>query len=85
MGSDPAIEAAKHLLNWIERGKLETFTARDAHRAVMGRYSKMEQVAPGLNVLHDRGYIFPILDEQARGPGRPASAKYLVNPKTHEA
>ncbi len=51
MGSDPAIEAAKHLLNWIERGKLETFTARDAHRAVMGRYPRRQQDALRLKAL----------------------------------
>lgn len=82
MGADPDIEVARYILAWIQRSKTEDFSARDAHRAVSGRYQKMQQVSPGLNVLSDRGFIFPIHSDQAKGPGRPASMKYMVNPKT---
>lgn len=81
MGLDPATEAAKHILGWIRRNGMNEFTARDCHRGVMGRYPKASEVAAGLAVLDERAFIFPAGGEEKRGPGRPASQLYRVNPK----
>jgi putative DNA primase/helicase len=83
MGTDPEIEAAKHILAWIKRDRPDTFTGRDCHRAVRGRYPKMMQVLPGLTILEERGFIFSGNSEQSR-LGRPKSPSYFVNPKVLE-
>jgi len=82
MGSDPAQECAKAILRWIERDRVATFTARDALRAVRGRFPTMEKIIPGLNILEERAFIFEASGESRRGPGRKPSAAYIVNPKT---
>lgn len=85
MGSDPSQECAKAILRWIERDRLDAFTARDALRAVRGRFPTMEKVNPGLAILEERGFIFGVTSDQKRGPGRKPSAVYTVNPLTWEA
>lgn len=84
MGADPEIEATKHILAWMKRDLPEKFTARECHRALRGRYPKMEQIRPGLEILHERGFIFPIISGSTKAVGRPASISYRVNPKTYE-
>ena len=69
MGSDPAQECAKSILRWIERDHVERFTARDALRAVRGRFPTMEAINPGLTVLEERGFVFPV-EMQRGGAGR---------------
>jgi hypothetical protein len=83
MGTDLEIEAATHILAWIKRDRLDTFTGRDCHRAVRGKYPKMAQVSPGLKILEERGFIFPA-DGDREGPGRPKSPSYTVNPNALE-
>lgn len=85
MGSDPAQECAKAILGWMLRERREAFTARDALRAVRGRYPTMEKVRPGLTLLEERAYIFPTDGQDGRGPGRKPSTPYTVNPLTWEA
>ena len=86
MGSDPAQDCARAVLRWIMRDRVTTFTARDALRAVRGRFSTMEKVTAGLGVLEERAFIFEAPDEARRGkgPGRKPSMAYIVNPKTWE-
>lgn len=80
MGADADIECAKHILAWIRRDRPERFQARDALRAVRGRYPKMEMLNPGLAVLAERGFIFPETVERAEGrTGRSPSPWYAVN------
>ncbi len=83
MGQDPDIECARHVLAWIQRKRMESFTARDALNGVRGRYPKMEQVNAGLAILVDRAYVFPREAEARPGPGRKPSAGYVVNPLTY--
>lgn len=81
MGSDPAQECAKAILRWIERDRVTTFTARDALRAVRGRFPTMEKITPGLGILEERAFIFEAPGESRKGPGRKPSAAYIVNPQ----
>jgi putative DNA primase/helicase len=83
MGADAAIETAKHILEWIERRKLEEFSQRDCHYALQGRYPKIENITPGLKILQERYYIAPISVEY-QGRGRPKSPVYVVNPRLYE-
>ena len=84
MGSDPSQECAKAILRWIERDRVDAFTARDALQKVKGRFPTMEKVNPGLTILEERGFIFGEPTDQKRGPGRKPSAIYTVNPRTWE-
>jgi hypothetical protein len=84
MGADTDVEAAKHLLAWIRREHVERFTAREAHRGVMGRYPKAEQVRAALSILEERGHILAEPVPKTNGPGRPVSPGYVVNPRASE-
>lgn len=85
MGSDPAQECAKAILRWVERDRVEKFTARDALRAVRGRFPTMEKISPGLSILEERGFIAAALPDQKKGPGRKPSVTYVVNPRMWES
>jgi replicative DNA helicase len=82
MGADPQIELAKQILRWVRDKRKESFTARDAYQAMGGRVKLMEEMAGPLGVLLEHRYIrrVPPPDEP-RGPGRPPSPDYEVNPE----
>lgn len=80
MGADESILAARKILQWIRRQGAETFTARDCHAALKGRFQKRAELEPGFNILIDYGYIVPV--ERIKKRGRP-SDKFRVNPFTH--
>jgi len=81
MGSNPAMECARSILQWIVRDHVEQFSGRDALRAVRGRFPTMEQVNPGLALLEERAFIRQS-DASRTGPGRKPSAAYVTNPLT---
>lgn len=83
MGADLEIEIAKHILEWIQRYKHETFSARDCHRALQGRYRKMSELSPGFDILVERAFIQSIVGDAKPTAGRPASMQYRVNPKVY--
>jgi len=80
MGSDPATEAAKHILDWIKRKGPIKFTLRDCYRDLAGRYKTISEIKPGLSVLVERGYLMDLGMEQKEGKGRPRGPFYSVNP-----
>ena len=80
MGADPDVEAAQHLLAWIERSGVETFTKRDAYQGTKGRFKRVEALEPALATLVEHGYIRERPTEERRGPGRKPSPIYEVNP-----
>ena len=81
MGVDPSIENAKHLLRWLEQGVTESsFSRRDAFQATKGRFGKVADMLPALELLVDHGYVRPVITEKTNRPGRPPSTRYEVNP-----
>jgi replicative DNA helicase len=84
MGTDPRIEDARWLLNWIDRTNRTQFSRRDAHRAApRGRFTKATDLEPALRLLEEHGYlrrVDPEPSQDPRGRGRPASPRFLVNP-----
>ena len=78
MGSDPAQDCAKAILDKLQRDRVSRFTARDALEKVKGRFQRMEKVWPGLSLLEERGFIFP-MEAGRNGPGRKPSQSYMVN------
>jgi hypothetical protein len=79
MGSDPAQDCAKAILGKIQQDRVLRFTARDALEKVKGRFPRMERIWPGLTLLEERGFIFP-LEAGRSGPGRKPSQTFTVNP-----
>lgn len=80
MGSDPATEAAKHILDWIKCKERNKFTLRDCFIALQGRYKSTSELKPGLSVLTERGYLMDMGMEHKEGKGRPKGPFYSVNP-----
>ena len=80
MGSNPAIEDARHVWRWVEAcGELRV-TRRDIHRGTRGRIPKVEDLEKSLSFLVDRQFLRPISAPEPDGPGRPPSQAYEVNP-----
>lgn len=78
MNSDPSIESAKKILNYLKTHSPETFKGRDVLRHTNLR--KMDEVIPGLKILLERGYIREVrLISSVMG--RPEAMTYEVNPK----
>jgi replicative DNA helicase len=82
MGTDPRIEDARWLLDWISRTGQVQFSRRDAHRAApRGRFPKATDLDPTLGLLEEHGWLRRV-DADSPGPrgGRPPSPRFLVNP-----
>jgi replicative DNA helicase len=80
IGADPSVEAAKHLVAWIDRSGRSTFSRRDAFEGTKGRFKKVADLDPALELLADQGYIRPREPEERAGPGRKPSPSYDVHP-----
>jgi replicative DNA helicase len=84
MGTDPRLDDARWLLDWIDRTNRTQFSRRDAHRAApRGRFAKATDLEPALRLLEEHGYlrrVDPEPSQDPRGRGRPASPRFLVNP-----
>ena len=79
MGADKALEQARKIWRWIERGNYRAFTKRDCFRALQGSFHRAQNMDEPLKVLQERNYIQEI-KQQASSGGRP-SKKYYVNPE----
>ena len=79
MGSDPDLEGARRILQWVERERLAQFTGRDCFNALRGTYSKVVQLDPFFTILVERGQLVP-MESTYTGKGRPPSQGYTVHP-----
>jgi hypothetical protein len=81
MGADPALADARYLLDWIERTDAERFTRRELFTALpRGRFPKVDALDPGIELLEAHGYVRRAAQPAPKGPGRPPSPAYEVNP-----
>jgi replicative DNA helicase len=84
MGTDPCVDDARWLLDWINRTNQVQFSRRDAHVAApRSRFPKATDLEPALRLLEEHGYLRRVDPEPSRDPhgrGRPASPRFLVNP-----
>ena len=78
MGMDEHIEDAQHVLNWIQRRALTSFSERELFEGVKGYFKTMHHLRPALEVLIQHGYLRVRLVERKPGPGRPPSPLYDV-------
>jgi replicative DNA helicase len=82
MGTDPRLDDARWLLEWINRTNRTQFSRREAHAAApRGRFRKATDLEPALTLLEEHGWLRRV-DADPPGPngGRPASPRFLVNP-----
>lgn len=71
---------ARYVLRWIERHQKKSFSKRDAQQHGKRRFKKSADIEPALTELKERGYIRALQSER-KGPGRPKSEQYEVNPE----
>jgi hypothetical protein len=76
MAVDSSLDAAQKVWGWVSRQRQVRFTRRDCHQALKGTFPDLASLQPALDVLIERGYLFPTpLDKRA---GRP-SPGYRIN------
>lgn len=80
LGADPALDDARHVLEWIKRTNIDQFTQRDAYQALKGRFKRVHELVPALAVLGERNYLKQIKPSDHSGPGRKPGPVYFVNP-----
>lgn len=83
MGNDKHISAAQVVLQWLLRHQHRQITQRDIFNALRGRFPKMDQLTPALEILAERGYIH-IQEHERQGAGRPPSPLIIVRPDLWE-
>jgi putative DNA primase/helicase len=77
MGSDPAIPDAKFILQWIIRNGADSFRRGDLHKALHGKFQRVERLISALKVLTERNIVS---EPQERPTGRRPEIIYTVNP-----
>lgn len=84
MGADPTIAAARHVWDWIERGRQSRFTVREAFNALRGTFPRVAMLRDALEALDERGYLV-VIEPLRDGPGRPPSPMVRVRPEITRA
>jgi len=83
MGARPETQVAKKVLRWLERNAVKDFSQRDAFQAVKGGIvESVDDLAAGLRVLEQHGYIRPEPTSAHSGPGRNPGPRFAVHPNT---
>lgn len=81
--TDPDLDDARHVLDWITRTQRDHFTRRDLFNAIRGqRFAKVTDLNPALDLLAEHGHIRERPSTTAGKGGRPSVA-YDVHPTTH--
>ena len=84
MGTDDNLEAAKHLLRWMQAKGWTDFTTTKLHQEVRGdqRFKEAASLERPLAILEERRFIRPETQAPRDGgkAGRSPSKKYRVNP-----
>lgn len=78
MGSDPVIADAKAILQWIVKNNNRSFRRGDLHRALHGRFPRVDRLKTALNVLIERNIIGAPVEQPT---GRRPEIVYKVNPE----
>jgi putative DNA primase/helicase len=79
-GVDEGQEGAKRILDWLRKERRESATAREIFVALRGRYPRMEQIRPGLDMLIEHGALVPGVKAAASPKGGRPTETYMVNP-----
>jgi putative DNA primase/helicase len=77
MGSDPAVGDAKVVLQWIISKGVNSFRRGDLHKALHGRFQRVDRLIKALMVLTERNIVSAPME---RHTGRRPEIIYAVNP-----
>lgn len=80
MGANPAVDDARYVLALIQRREWKSFSVRDVHQALRGRFKSPQDTHPALDILEEYGYVQGVDIPQREGRGRKPSPSYNVNP-----
>jgi len=81
MGARPETQIAKKVLRWIVRSRVQDFSQRDAFQAVKGGIvDTVDDLAAGLRVLEQHGYLRPEPAPERSGPGKLPGPHFTVHP-----
>jgi hypothetical protein len=80
MGTDPKIERARLISNWIVRMGCELFSVRDAFNGLKGRFQRVSELESALPLLVEHAHIRLQPTTKPSSRGRPPSPIYEVNP-----
>jgi hypothetical protein len=81
MQVDPVVADAEYLLGLIRRRGHAKVSTRQLHMAASrSRFPRVTDLAPGLTILADHGYLRELPPRDLDGPGRPPSPVWAVNP-----
>jgi len=81
MGADHDLDAARRVWRWIERTRMDTFSARDCFEALKGTFKRMPELNIAFDVLIERHHIFEL--QESKRVGR-HSRRFIVNPRITE-
>jgi len=83
MQLDPATEDARAVLRWLKKDGRRVVAKRDVYEGLRRRFPKARDLDPVLDLLEEHGFLIAQEMPKRRGPGRPASPQYAVNPHWH--
>lgn len=77
MGNDPALDDAKTILKWLLKQGKDFFKQNECHKALHGRFRRVERLLKAFNVLVDHNVISK--PERLESTKKPSTV-YRVNP-----
>lgn len=82
MGVDSNAVGARMLVDWLAYQGLEVVSVMDVFNKLRGRarFHQVEPLARAFELAEQHRYVRRLPDAPRSGPGRPASARYLVSP-----
>jgi replicative DNA helicase len=69
MGAHPTQETAVHALRWLGHAEASESSLRDVHKALKGRFPDVADIAKGLDLLVEHGYIRGVAVPRKAGGG----------------
>lgn len=81
MGSDPVLADAKVVFQWVVRNGMDSFHQSVLHKALHGRFPRVNRLIPALKVLTERHIIGEPIE---RHTGRRPEIIFRVNPSVLE-
>jgi hypothetical protein len=80
MGTDPSLNGAREILEWLRERGLGRFCKRDIHRGLRTLFRQSSEIDAPLSLLADHGYIRSAAESGKSTGGRPPSPEFEVNP-----
>lgn len=79
MGTDKALQGAKHILKKLQAQDKRELTKYQIHRLCRGEFPRVEDATPAIELLVEHGYLRERTYSAPTG-GRPRAKGYLLNP-----